>query len=124
MDAEQFKKAVHPLLKAHGFKKSSATWRKHQAESIAVFNIQKSQWGEGFYVNIGMYFGALGKDRVPTENKCHVQTRLEATDPSKVVTMALRWFNRRATLRGARQLAESDSKKGLVFWGLRETPVT
>ena len=88
MKAESFKTAVNPLLKTHGFKKSGATWRRHQPESIAVFNVQKSQWGDGYYVNIGMYFGALGKDRAPTENKCHVRMRLEVTNPSKVVAMA------------------------------------
>lgn len=120
MDAEAFKKAVHPLLRQHGFKKSSSTWRREQGETIAVFNVQKSQWGGGtYYINIGTYFHALGDDLSPTENKCHVQLRLEVEDPSKVVAAALEWFQARATLKSAASLAESDSKKGLVFKELR-----
>lgn len=54
MDAEEFKKAIHPLLKRSRFKRSSNTWRRDQGETIAVLNVQKSQWGDGvLYVNIG-----------------------------------------------------------------------
>ncbi len=120
MDADSFIKAVSPLLKQHGFKKSNATWRKDQGESIAVFNVQKSQWGGGtYYVNIGTYFRALGGDVSPTENRCHVQLRLPVEDPSTVVSLALEWFNARASLVDAARLAESDSDKGLVFKELK-----
>jgi hypothetical protein len=125
MDAESFKKAVHPLLKADGFKRSGATWRREQGESIAVLNIQKSQWGGGhYYVNLGAYFHALGDELSPTENKCHVRVRLDIEDPSRVVAAALEWFKARATLRSAASLAESDSKKGLVFRELRNIVTT
>ena len=125
VDAESFKKAVHPLLKAHGFKKSSATWRRDQNESIAVFNVQKSQWGSGtYYVNIGTYFRALGNHPAPTENKCHIQVRLEIEEPWAVVAAAIEWFQARAELQSAATLAESDSKKGLVFKELRHAAAT
>ena len=124
MDAESFKEAVHPLLKAYGFKKSNATWRKSQVESIAVFNVQKSPWGDGsFYVNLGTYFHALGDQLSPTENKCHVQVRLEIKDPSKAVQAAIEWFQARAELQSAKSFAESDAKKGLVFKELRQSLV-
>ncbi len=125
MDAESFKKAVSPLLKAHGFKKSSATWRKDQGESIAVFNVQKSQWGGGtYYVNIGTYFRELAANPSPTENECHVQVRLEIEDPTAIVAAAIEWFQARARLQSAVSLAESDSKKGLVFKELRHAIAT
>jgi hypothetical protein len=61
MNAETFIKAIAPLLKAHGFKKSNATWRRIQSESIAVLNVQKSPWGGGdYYINLGTYFFTLG----------------------------------------------------------------
>jgi hypothetical protein len=122
MDAESFVKAVCPQLKAHGFRKSNATWRKEQGESVAVFNVQKSSWGGGtYYVNVGAYFHALGDDASPTENKCHVQLRLEVEDPSAVVAKAIEWFQARTLLREAALLAEADAKKGLVFHVLRTT---
>ncbi len=125
MDAESFIQAVRPLLKTYGFKKSNATWRKDQGESIAVLNVQKSQWGgDVYYVNIGAYFRALGNDTSPTENKCHVRVRLDVEEPSLVVAAAMEWFQSRATLREAALLAEADSKKGLVFKELRNAAVT
>ncbi len=123
MDAESFIKAVGPLLKGYGFKKSNATWRKEQGESVAVFNVQKSPWGgETYYVNIGTYFHVLGSDTSPTENKCHVQVRLEVQEPSSVVEQAIDWYQSRASLADAARLAEADSKKGLVFHAVRTAP--
>ena len=120
MDAETFIKAVSPLLKQHGFKKSNATWRKNQGESVAVFNIQKSQWGGGAcYVNLGAYFCEFGTDSSPTENKCHVRARLRVGKPQTVVSAAIQWFEARALLQDARKLADHDSKKGLVSKELR-----
>lgn len=125
MDADSFKQAVQPLLKAHGFKKSGVTWRREQGESIAVFNVQKSGWGGGtYYVNIGAYFHALGNEQSPTENRCHVRVRLDVEDPSKAVTAAIDWFKARETLQLAASLAEADSKKGLVLKELRNVTAT
>jgi hypothetical protein len=45
-------------------------------ESIAVFNIQGSQWGPSFYINLGIYFTALGQNERPLEYHCHVGARL------------------------------------------------
>ena len=120
MDAELYIKEINPLLKAHGFKKASSTWRRDQGESIAVFNIQKSPWGGNtYYVNIGTYFTVLGSEKSPTENTCHDQLRLGIADPASVITAAIQWFEARASLKAAAALAESDSKKGLVFNELR-----
>lgn len=121
MDAETFKKLIHQPLKARGFKKSGATWRLQQAGSIAVLNAQKSPWGGGtFYLNLGVYFPELGSEPAPTENKCHVQARLEIEDPAVVVEKATTWFAQRSRLSDAALLAEADSKKGLVFKEVRD----
>jgi hypothetical protein len=120
MEAESFKKQIATYLKSHGFKKYGATWRRSQPESIAVFNVQKSGWGGGtYYVNVGAYFRALGNEEAPPSNRCHVQTRIELGEPSVVAQLALAWFQERASLQRARELAESDSMRGLVFKELR-----
>lgn len=120
MDAESFIQAIAPLIKAQGFKKSNATWRRSGPESIAVLSVQKSSWGGGvYYVNVGVYFPALGSLLAPTENKCHVQRRLDVETPSLVVAKAIDWFRDRARLSDAARLAEEDSKKGLVFKEVR-----
>lgn len=120
MDAETFKKQIRQPLKERGCKKSGATWRLQQTGSVAVLNVQKSSWGGGgFYVNLGVYFPEIGADPAPTENKCHVQARLEIEDPHVVAEKAARWFAERSRLPDAARLAESDSKKSLVFKEVR-----
>jgi hypothetical protein len=120
MIAKSFIQAISPLLKEHGFKKSNATWRREQSERIAVLNVQNSSWGgDDYYVNLGVYFSAIGILANPTENKCHVQVRLAIEEPELVVENAMSWFTARAHLHDAAQLAESDSKKGLVFKEVR-----
>ncbi len=125
MDAETFIKEASSLLKQHGFKKSNATWRKDQGESIAVFNVQKSQWGGGvYYLNLGAYFHAFGNEKSPTENRCHVRVRLPVEEPSAVVLAAIEWFQARTSLQDAIKFAEADSKKGLVYKELRNATAT
>jgi hypothetical protein len=120
MDAELFKSEIAFFLKPCGFKKKGGTWWHPQPESVAVFNVQKSRWGDGMYfVNIGTYFRALGGEKSPPAYRCHVQTRLEIGDPSSVAQLALSWFEQRACLQNARALAESDSSKGMVLKELR-----
>jgi len=120
LDVESFISAITPLLKTHGFKKKGSTWRREQKESIAVFNVQKSQWGGGaYYINAGTYFPELGDETSPTENKCHVRRRLEIEEPSEVINKAIAWFEERASIERAKSLAESDATKGLVSSKLR-----
>lgn len=120
MNADTFIEAIAPLLKAHRFKKSNATWRRMQSESIAVLSVQKSPWGGGdYYINLGTYFFALGSLTNPAENKCQVQVRLALAEPAIVLDSALAWFAARERLSDASRLADSDSKKGLVFKEVR-----
>lgn len=125
MDADLFIQNIGPLLKQSGFKNSSFTWRKDQGESIAVFNVQKSQWdGGAIYINLGVYFRAYGDEASPTENKCHVRVRLPVENASAVIAAAVEWFEARVSLQETAILAEADSKKGLVAKELRNAAAT
>jgi len=75
--------ALSTSLKADGFRKSGATWRKHFVESIGVLNIQGSQWGPSFYINLGVYFRPLGKSEAPNEYDCHIRCRLDDLVPNR-----------------------------------------
>ncbi|MEW6684564.1 MAG: DUF4304 domain-containing protein [Nitrospirota bacterium] len=81
--------ALAPALKQRGFKKSGATWRKGNADAIGVLNLQGSQWGPSFYINLGVYFRALGDNDHPTEYHCHVRTRLSELVPDRLRLNAL-----------------------------------
>jgi hypothetical protein len=65
------------VLVKQGFKRKSATWFVDKSEAIVVVNLQKSQWGEQYYVNLAVWVKALGETRLPPkEHLCHVRTRL------------------------------------------------
>ncbi|MDP1734048.1 MAG: DUF4304 domain-containing protein [Sulfuritalea sp.] len=64
-------------MKAHGFRKSGPTWHRDCDRMIQVLNIQKSQWGDQFYINLGIYLKDLGSEVRPTEYRCHVRCRVE-----------------------------------------------
>lgn len=116
MNAEEFVKAIHPILRSQRFSRTGKTWRRDQGESVAVLSVQKSPWGDGmYYVNVGMYFRAFGGDRLPTANKCHVQTRIDVAAPVDVLAEATKWFDARSTLAEAARLSALDAKRGLVF---------
>jgi len=125
---KQLQKYLSIPLKANGFRKAGATWRKSCADAICVVNLQGSQWGSNdFYVNLGVYFTALGNNASPTEYRCHVRARLDSLvpDPRGLDRMldlrepipddergaqlsrliegyALPWLDQFATIKGAR----------------------
>ena len=59
-----------------GFLKRSSTWHRRQPETIAVLNLQRSQYGPQYYVNVALWLLPLGETDAPKEHKCHVRTRL------------------------------------------------
>jgi hypothetical protein len=117
-----------PPLKNQGFKKDGATWRKLKAESICVLNLQGSQWGPSFHVNLGVYFHALGENDKPAEYHCHLRARLADLVPDRrrvndlldfekplatatrfeelehaIVAHGVPWLDRVSTIDGARE---------------------
>lgn len=68
-----------------GFLKDGPTWRKTSTDAIVVFNIQGSQWGRQFYLNLGTYLRQLGPETAPTEYRCHVRVRLSELMPDPVL---------------------------------------
>jgi hypothetical protein len=73
-----------------GFIKHSGSWYLRQAETIAVIELQKSQYGVQYYVNVALWLLPLGEAQYPKERHCHVRTRLtrsasEQEDRSKAL---------------------------------------
>ena len=125
MKSDEFIKFVTPLLKEHGFRKTRATWRKDLGESIAVFNIQKSQWdSDDFYINSGLYYHAIGDEKSPTEYRCHIRNRIEIVDPGLAVDNAMKWFNAAALFKEAKILAETNSREYFAVKIFRDANIT
>lgn len=75
-----------PIFKRHGFKRKGATWYFQTSEFTTVFNIQGSQFGPSFYLNMGVYIRSLGEKEIPMSYDCHVFIRLDGIvpDPKKL----------------------------------------
>ncbi len=64
-------------LQSNGFRKQGGTWYFDCPETILVVNLQKSQYGPSYYINLAVFVKALGDDKVPKEHQCHLRTRIE-----------------------------------------------
>lgn len=84
-------RAVVPVLKPLGFKRSGTTFRRELDECIQVVNVQSSQWnsreGARFTINLGVFFPAVHAElddffrasiaaSGPLEYQCHLRLRL------------------------------------------------
>jgi hypothetical protein len=89
-----------PLLKSAGFKKKATTWRRQHPDGIQVVNVQGSQWGPEYYLNLGFYISALGSEPEPTEYRCHVRTRVAEPDrdAAPLVAELEAWFGSNGTV--------------------------
>lgn len=76
IDKLMFKKVFAKALQNEGFCKKGSTWYLDGAEVTVVLNLQHSDHGEYFYINVGFWLKSLGDNSFPKENHCHVRLRL------------------------------------------------
>jgi hypothetical protein len=69
--------AFDDFAKNAGFSKRSSSWYRSGSDVVTVLNLQRSQYGPKYYINIGLWLVALGEATTPKEHHCHVRTRLE-----------------------------------------------
>ncbi len=67
-------------LASAGFKRRSRTWYRAAPVGLLVVNVQKSNWGQQFYVNFGVYVRALGDEAFPPIHHCHFYARAASLD--------------------------------------------
>lgn len=76
----EFQSAITRALREQDFKKRRSSWYRETEDLIQVINLQKSQYGEQYYLNLGLYVKYIIKEsvieRYPPEYKCHVRIRL------------------------------------------------
>jgi hypothetical protein len=61
--------AFDEVMKKAGFRKKSGSWCLDTAETIAVANLQKSNYGEQYYVNLAVWLKGLADSVFPREHK-------------------------------------------------------
>jgi hypothetical protein len=60
----QLLKEASPVFKERGWKNKGATWLFKSSEGfVVVFNLQKSAWGDAYYLNYGVFL----PDSAPSE---------------------------------------------------------
>ncbi len=128
-----------------GFIKKRGSWYFNGAETILVVNLQKSNYGKQYYVNLAVYVKQFGEERFPKEHKCHIRIRLDAvvTDRTErtlnaddsslpeeerrnavaqlMQTKAIPFLQRMATLDGIRQMVkQGELRKAMVHKLVKE----
>lgn len=70
-------------LKEFGFLKKSNNWYWSNEEVVLVVNLQKSQYGEQYYVNCGVALNVFSDEKFPKEHLCDIRFRLSAVVPKE-----------------------------------------
>lgn len=104
IDKKAFKKTFGAPLEDAGYFKRGQSWYLNGEDTIIVVNLQKSDWGERYYINIGLWLKKLGEPIYPIgqsietiereikgfkrkkygdtffpdENECHIGIRAES----------------------------------------------
>lgn len=76
--------AIDEVLRDEGFMKKSRSWHKLCDETVFLVDLQKSNWGEQYYVNLGVLLRGLRDIPRPKLLECHVRDRLESLTASNV----------------------------------------
>lgn len=81
IDKKVFKKTIAAPLKRVGCTQKGQTWYLDGKNVIIAINLQKSDWSELYYVNIGFWLKGLGEATFPKFYDCHLYYRIEAFFP-------------------------------------------
>ena len=71
-------------LEGHGFKAKTGNWYLEKDETVLVVNLQKSQYGQQYYLNFGVSLKQLNAERFPKEQFCHIRYRLASLIPDSL----------------------------------------
>ncbi|MCK6575794.1 DUF4304 domain-containing protein [Myxococcota bacterium] len=80
------KLGVEAAMKDMKFVRKSSTWHRELDETFLVVDLQMSNFGQQYYVNLGILVKGLPlvRDRLPPkENECHIRLRIEALKPGE-----------------------------------------
>ncbi len=73
MKTLELSKILHQKLKPLWYVKKWSTWNINFGEVIWMFNLQKSQWGNQFYINIWLYLKTEQKNEFITYDDCFMK---------------------------------------------------
>jgi Domain of unknown function (DUF4304) len=80
-DSKTIKEIIKKSLSKAGYSKKSDTWYFRNDEVVLLVNLQKSQYGNQYYLNCGVGLKSLGVVDFPKEYQCHIRFRIEGVMP-------------------------------------------
>lgn len=83
IDKKTFKKTISAPFEKEGFLKKGQSWYLEGKDAIIVTNFQKCDWGEYYFINIGIWLKAFGEASFPEYNHCPLSYRLESFFPQQ-----------------------------------------
>lgn len=78
MNTKELEEEFDSVLAPAGFRRRKDTWYRTNEDTISLVNLQKSQYGGQYYVNLAVYLRDLGKAASPLEYQSHIRLRLTA----------------------------------------------
>ena len=72
------------ILKPEGFRKKGRTWRLEAPETITVVNLQRSQWSETYYLNLGVLVKSMKSIAEPKGYQCQFRERVAELMPDRM----------------------------------------
>lgn len=83
IDKKSFKKKIAAPLEMAGFIKKGQTWYFNGEDILITFNLEKNEWSDQYFVNVGFWIKAFGNALFPSYNHCHLYYRLERLFPDQ-----------------------------------------
>jgi hypothetical protein len=71
------KQIVDEEMQGLGFKREKSAWYRARADVVHVVGLQKSSWGQSYYINLGVWVSALAVKEFPKPRECHLQCRID-----------------------------------------------
>ncbi|MGK3960550.1 DUF4304 domain-containing protein [Sorangium sp. So ce118] len=78
------KLATDAALRDVHFLRKSGIWYRETEETVLVVDVQHSNFGQQYYINLGIFVKGLSQKPTrlpPKENECHIRLRLESLMP-------------------------------------------
>lgn len=78
-DAKHFvQRLLDETLHALGFKRKGTLWTRSANDVYQSVEMQKSQFGEQYYINLGVWLTALGSPQNPRDKDMHIRLRADS----------------------------------------------
>jgi hypothetical protein len=81
MNNREFKTVIETALTWHGFKRVAKNFRMDGKEASIVIGLQKLEYDEQYFINVGIWLAALGQEVPKKVEHTHMYYRLERLFP-------------------------------------------